>query len=440
MYLHGSKWNMRQHKRRNSPFRIILLVVLIGAALYINQIVVPATPPLFVPTLTPTRAPESYINEAEQAFNDGKLLQSINSYEQAILVDPNNRANYVNLARVQNFAGMYADAQKNAELALVGNDDYGLAHAVRAKALDEQGNYLEAEATIRRALEIEPNNPLFNAYYAEILIDKGDYGDLESAIASSRKAVELGPNMLETHNARGYVLLNTGNCEEAIQEFKAALAINSKISDTHLNLGLCYRSIGDYANAIQAFLDANALNPNDDIPDLEMSRTYAQIGEYGKAIQSAEQALKDAPQNPHRYGNLGIMYYKNGQYDQAVNFLALAVHGGTSADGVSVEGLPLDYGFIAQYYYTYGLALARLNRCAEALPIFQALLSAVPDDEFSVYNANEGLNICRENLGTQTPPSDTTPGVETTPGAEVMPGGDAPLQPEATATPDAGSG
>jgi hypothetical protein len=68
MYLHGSKWNMRQRKRRNSPFRIILLVVLIGAALYINQIVVPATPPLFVPTLTPTRAPESYVNEAEQAF------------------------------------------------------------------------------------------------------------------------------------------------------------------------------------------------------------------------------------------------------------------------------------------------------------------------------------------------------------------------------------
>lgn len=422
MYLRGSNWNMRQKRRRNNPFRIILLLVLIGAALYVNQIVVPATPPLFIPTPTPTRSPESYINEAEEAFASGKLLPSIEAYRQAILVNPGNRANYVNLARVENFAGMYADAQKNAELALVGNDDYALAHAVRAKALNELGEYLEAEATIRRALELDPNNPLFNAYFAEILIDKGDFGDLEKAIEASRLAVEQGPNMLETHNARGYVLLNTGNYEEAITEFKTALTINSKIADIHLNIGLCYRATGDYANAVQAFLDANALNPNDDIPDLEMSRTYAQIGEYAKAIQAAEQALKDAPGNPHRYGNLGLMLYKNGEYEQANQNFKLAIQGGSAADGTPVQGLPLDYGFVAQYYYTYGLSLAYTNQCSQALPIFQALLSAVPDDEFAVFNANEGINICRESLGTPAPDDGSaTPDAETTPESEATP-------------------
>jgi tetratricopeptide (TPR) repeat protein len=420
---------MRQRRRRNNPFRIILLVVLIGAALYINQIVVPATPPLFIPTPTPTRAPESFVNEAEEAFASGKLLPAIESYKLAIQANPENRANYVSLARLQNFAGMYTEAQKNSELALVGNDEYGLAHAVRAKALSEQGEYLEAEAAIRLALELEPNNPLFNAYFAEILIDKGDFGDLEKAISASRTAVDLGPNLMESHNARGYVLFNTGNYEEAIAEFKRALTINNKIADTHLNIGLCYRAIGDYASAIQAFLDANALNPNDDIPDLEMSRTYAQIGEYGKAIQTAEQALKDAPENPHRYGNLGLMLYKNGEYQNSAETLGMAVQGGTSEDGLVIEGLPLDYGFIAQYYYTYGLALAQINRCSEALPIFQALLSVVPDDEFAVFNANEGLNICRENLeGTTetpeadgTPPEDTAPEEAATPSEEATP-------------------
>lgn len=424
MYLRGSKWNMRQRRRRNNPFRIILLVVLIGAALYINQIVVPATPPLFIPTPTPTRAPESYVNEAEEAFADGKLLPAIEAYKLAIQVNPENRANYVNLARLQNFAGMYTEAQKNSELALVGNDDYGLAHAVRAKSLSEQENYLEAEAAIRLALELEPTNPLFNAYFAEILIDKGDFGDLENAIDASRTAVDMGPNLMESHNARGYVLFNTGNYEEAIGEFKRALAINNKIADIHLNIGLCYRAVGDYASAIQSFLDANALNPNDDIPDLEMSRTYAQIGEYGKAIQTAEQALKDAPENPHRYGNLGIMLYKNGEYRNSAETLGMAVHGGTSEDGLVIEGLPLDYGFIAQYYYTYGLALAQIDRCSEALPIFQALLSVVPEDEFAVFNANEGLNICRENLEAtegETPGTEGTPQEELAPQEDVMP-------------------
>jgi tetratricopeptide (TPR) repeat protein len=425
MYLHGSAWNLRQQRKRNSPFRIILLLVLIGTALYINQIVVPATPPLFIPTPTPTRAPESFVSEAEQAFSEGKLLPAIEAYQQAILADPENRANYVNLARIQNFAGRHAEAQKNAELALVGNGNYGLAHAVRAKALSEQGEHLEAEAAIRQALELEPENPLFNAYYAEILIDKGEFTDLEKAIAASRLAVERGPNLLEAHHARGYVLLNTGNYEEAILAFTTALAINNKIASIHLNIGVCYRAVGDYASAIQAFLDANALNPGDDIPDLEMSRTYAQIGEYGKAIQAAEQALKDAPDNPHRYGNLGLMYYKNGEYDLAISNLGLAIHGGTSESGQTIQGLPLDYGFVAQYYYTYGLALARQNMCTQALPIFQALLSAVPEDEFAVFNANEGINICRENLenlpddGTQMPEAESTPQGEVTPPADA---------------------
>lgn len=398
---------MRQRRRRNSPIRIAILLLLIVAVFYINQVVVPATPPLFIPTPTPTRAPESYISEAEEAYNQGKLLQSIDAYKLAIQVDPDNRANYVALARVQNFAGQYDEALKNAELALVGNDDYSLAHGIRAWALNRQGNYLEAEAAIRRAIELDPNNALFQAYYAEILIDKGDFGDLEKAIDASRQAISLGPDLLESHRARGYVLLSTGNYEEAIREYKAALGINEHIPEVHLNLGLCYRAIGDYANAIQSFLEANALNPSDAIPDLEMSRTYAQTGEYGRAVQAAEAALKDDPTNPHRYGNLGIMLYKNQEYESAIENLKLSVQGGTNIDGIVIEGLPLDYGFIAQYYYTYGLALARQDRCQEAVPIFQTLLSVVPEDEFAVFNANEGLAICKQNI--EEPQGEETP-------------------------------
>lgn len=388
---------------------IALLVGLIGAAVYVNQFVVPATPPLFIPTPTPTRAPESYVSEAEAAYRQGKLLPAIEAYRQAILVNPDDRSNYVALSRLLAFTGQYEEALKQAELALIGNDEYAIAHAMRAKALSLMGNSLEAEASIRRALELDANNPLFHAYYAEILIDKGDFGDLEKAIAASRLAIEQGPNQLESHRSRGYVLFNTANYEEAIAEYKAALAINDKIPELHLNLGLCYRAVGDYANALQSFLDANALNPSDAIPDLEMSRTYAQVGDYGKAVQAAEQALKDDPDNPHRYGNLGLMLYKNNRYDEAIQSLTLAVRGGVSADGASVEGLPLDYGFVAQYYYTYGLALARQSRCAEAVPIFQTLLTVVPDDEFAVFNANEGLGICLQGLEEPTPEGGAAP-------------------------------
>ena len=403
MYLKGSQWSMRKRRRRRNPILIVVLLLLIAGATYVNAVVVPETPPLFVPTPTPTRSPESYIAEAEAAFQEGRLLTSIELYKRAILADPGNRSLYVALARVQNWAGMYEEALKNVELALVGNENYALARAVRAWTLNFLGDSLEAEAEINAALELEPDNPLFLAYQAEILVDKGDFGDLETAIQASRQAVQLGPDLLEAHRARGYVLLVTQNYEEAIQEYEIAQNINPKIPDIYLNMGRCYRALGDYGNAIKAFQQANALNPADDIPDTEMARTYAQAGEYGRAVQAAEAALRDAPTNPYRYGNLGIMLYKSGEYPGAIENLAIAVHGGTTADGYVVEGLPLDYGYPAQYYYTYGLALARSNRCEEAVPIFQALLTVVSADETAVYNANEGLALCKAAAEGVTP-------------------------------------
>jgi hypothetical protein len=94
-------------------------------------------------------------------------------------------------------------------------------------------------------------------------------------------------------------------------------------------------------------------------------------------------------------GNLGVMHYKNNQLAEAVTQLGLAIRGGTLEEGTTVEGLPLNYGTVAEYYAIYGLALAKLNRCNEAVPIFQAIRSGVPDDEINVYNAEQGLIICQ---------------------------------------------
>ncbi len=44
----------------------------------------------------------------------------------------------------------------------------------------------------------------------------------------------------------------------------------------------------------------------------------------------------------------------------------------------------------------------------------QAIINAIPDDEIAVYNANEGLNMCKANLETPQPaPQEGTPPSET---------------------------
>ncbi len=409
---------MTRRTRRPPVWRLLLLVGLIGVLLYVNQVVVPATPPLFVPTPTPTRSPESFVSQAEDYYRAGKLTQAIETYKDAILSDPGNPANYVALARLQAFVGAYDDAIQNAQNAILKNPNNPMAHAVLGWALGLQGKYGEAEIEIKKALAQDPNSALAYAYYAEILMAQNDYTLYDKAAEVSKKARDLDPTLLETHRARGIVLLNTQNLEEAVQEFQAALAINKNIPDLNLYLGITYKALNEYDLAQESLLAAYALNPSDTVALTELSRAFFADGRYPQAAQYAEEAVKVAPSDARLHGNLGITYYKMGDYGKAIPSLALAVRGGTTQDGDAVEGLPLDYGRVEEYYWYYGFALARNNRCTEAVPIFQALLTGVPNDEIAVYNATEGLAMCQQNINDQPPP---TPEDTTTPQAEDTP-------------------
>lgn len=417
MYLKGSKWSMNRRRKRPNWFRIIILSLLVLGGAYLNRFVIPNQPQFGVPSPTPTRAPESFITEAQEYFKQGKLIPAIASYNQAIVSNPNDPAVYVALARTQVFAGQYEEAQASAESALLLNNDNSMAHAALAWSLDFQGKYTEALSSITRALELDPNNAIAHAYHVEILVDAsfndvGPVGAIEKAIEESNVAISLDPNALETRRARGYILESTGNYEEAIREYEEALKINSKIADLYLSLGRNYRILGAYDKAITAFTDANALNPEDPTPDLFLSRTYATIGKYAQAMQHAESAVSDNPSDTNLRGNLGVMYYRNAYFEESITELGYVVNGGITENGVQIESINLGPNAprIAEYYSTYGLALSRLNKCGEALQIAQTILGRIPDDEVSVENAGAIIARCQENL-LQTPePLPVSPG------------------------------
>jgi tetratricopeptide (TPR) repeat protein len=403
------------NKKRTRPnwFRIILLSLLVLGGAYVNRFVVAGIQPLGVPSPTPTISPQTLIAQGDELFKQGKLLPAIDVYKQAVVTEPDNPATHITLARTLAFAGKYKEAQVSAEDALLLNPNNSMAHAVRGWALNFQGEYLEAESSIKRALELDPNNALAHAYYVEILIDSyysglGSFDGVEKAIEESKVAQALAPDLLETHRARGYILEATGNYEEAIREYQLAVNINPNIADLYLAMGRNYRILGIYDQAVDAFTRADALNPEDPNPDLLLSRTYATIGEYGKAMQFAESAVANNPADTNLRGNYGVMLYRNAYWPEAVQELSYVVKGGLSEDGHEMEVINLvpDAPRIAEYYFTYALALARMDQCGEALQIAQLIISRIPADELAVENANEVTNRCTENLN--APPATAT--------------------------------
>jgi tetratricopeptide (TPR) repeat protein len=149
-----------------------------------------------------------------------------------------------------------------------------------------------------------------------------------------------------------------------------------------------------------------------------ISRTYSTFGEYSKALQYAESAVRVSPGDASLRGNLGVMYYRNFDYVQALPELGFAIFGGTTQEGVAITGIPLSGNqLVTEYHFTFGLALARMNRCGDALKIVQELQSKVSTDEVAMDAANRTIEICQENLNNPAvdTPTPTSPAETETP-------------------------
>jgi tetratricopeptide (TPR) repeat protein len=423
MYLpRSSKWSMTRRRKRPNLFGWIVLGLVVLFGYYFSQIYLPSQPNPFDPTPTVTRSPEALATEAEELFKQGRLFQAIDAYQAAINASPQNPSLYIAVARIQVWAGQYQEAQANAENAILLDPENSMAHAVRAWALDFQGgteNNSKAMASIQKALELDPNNALAHAYYVEILVDSASAENYAKAAEESKVALNLNKDLLEAHRARGYILSMLGsegnNRELAIQEYKAAIQINPNIPVLHIELGNNLRLLQVYEDAINEFTLANTLNPSDPEPDRLISRTYATIGEYTKAAQYAETAMKDRPTDPSLRGNYGVMLYRNFQYQKALEQLSLAVNGGQTEDGFPIKGIPLSNELrVAEYYFTYGLALARTNQCGKALQVAQDIQANIHMDEATMenidYNVNEIINTCQQNLNNPVVPTLTAEG------------------------------
>ncbi|MGD0807695.1 MAG: tetratricopeptide repeat protein, partial [Anaerolineales bacterium] len=293
----------------------------------------------------------------------------------------------------------YQGALENAQNAVLRSKS-AVAYAVYGEALywiekSQGGNtYTDANKELQKSLELDPSLGLAHAYYAEVLMDM-DNANWKTASAEAQTAITLAPNRLESHRAMGYIFLSTGNYIEALSEYQKAVDIHDKLADLWIPLGDCYQAQSDTQNAIQAYLKASGLDSQDPVPIARIARVYAGDGQYGKSAQYAEMAANLAPLDPTYRGLLGEMYYFNSDYDKAVNELTLAIRGGRVDPG-PIQGLPLQAGRVAEYYYVYGLALAKVGRCSEAVPIFHLLQQQVPDDATVMANVTDGLILCKE--------------------------------------------
>jgi tetratricopeptide (TPR) repeat protein len=427
---------------QSNIYRMFLWVVMIlGGVWMLQQLNKGDIKPLFDPTTTPTRAPESYLLEGKADFTAGNLSAAILAYQEALKVDPSDAKTWAELARIQTYSSAFlitndekkarlGQALESATKAVELAPEDSTAHAIRAFTLDwnadsnfhtteeVQDFLLQADQEAQTAQQLDNSNTLALAYYAEILRDQQQWDRAQSVINQALERPDAG-QWMDVYRVNALVLETLGQYNLAIAEYEKAIAIEPNFTFLYLRIGANYRRLASeipneelqrpvYEQSLEYFAKAANINEqigvNDPGPYLSISRTYSQLGEFFIAAKNVQKALEYEPNNADIYGQLGIIYFRSRNYEGAIDTLKCAIYGCTGEascvgrglercfpdlgeDPVDVQGLEISPNTIV-YYYTYGSVVAALSRplsnhCDEAMKTMgevRAELDANPDD------------------------------------------------------------
>jgi tetratricopeptide (TPR) repeat protein len=115
-----------------------------------------------------------------------------------------------------------ADAFKRAYEFAPGNETAAIAASHYGAAMASIGNRAEGEQYLRRAIELDPNLDESHQNLAVLLANSGRVRD---AVAEAEAAVRLGPSSPQNHLTLGVLLDQTGQRERAVEQFRQALVL-----------------------------------------------------------------------------------------------------------------------------------------------------------------------------------------------------------------------
>jgi len=424
-------------RRRTDPnlYRMFFWITLIlGGIWLIRSVQSGNIKPLFEPTPTPTRFAVSYALEGDAQFTAGKLEDAITAYREASKVDPTNAQLLAQLARIQIYSSAMlvkdetikarlAEALDSAKQAVDLAPDDSFTHSIYAFALDWNANptlvdareaqkfLTKAEQEAVRALQLDNTNTLALAFYAEILVDQQKWTQAEQYI---QQALDRDSSLMDVHRVHAYVLESLGEYALAIEAYDRAITISPNLTFLYLRAGANYRRLAFdspneivqtelYEKSLEYFAQTARINEQlgveDPVPYISIAKTYSQMGQFFIAIRNVQKTIEFQPENPVLYGELGVLYHKNRNYETGILALGCAVRGCTAEEscpargdcGVNdvpaeVKGLPLSASTI-YYYDIYASELAalskppKINYCPEALKIASEIEASEFDND-----------------------------------------------------------
>ena len=203
-------------------------------------------------------------------------------------------------------------------LALQGEVAQAIAHEVQVKLTPQEQT---------RLASARPVNPEAHGLYLKGSDSRGR-GDSKKALEYFQQAIQKDPGF-----ARGYLGIaqaynDLGFIEEmgAVEAFsnqkafaRKALELDGSLAEAHVALAdALYRGDWDWAGAERELNLALELNPNSELAHHTYSRYFRLLGRNQESIAEARRALEINPLSAGSYLMLGMAYYSDRRYDEAL--------------------------------------------------------------------------------------------------------------------------
>ncbi|HEX8068716.1 MAG TPA: tetratricopeptide repeat protein [Pyrinomonadaceae bacterium] len=237
-------------------------------------------------------------NPAARALEEGNRYarmrqydKAVESFRQAIKLEPNSAAGYNALGRAYLNMGRASDALEPAAVAAKLDPDNAGTHLTLGLVYASLRRRDEALAELRTARRLDPNDPRIHNELGNVLHNA--FNRLDEALAAYQEAHRLLPNEPNFNHNIGLTLVQLGRYADAVGPLQDALRVAPQYRNARYLLGEAYHRTGRWNEAIEAWGKFLEIVPNG--PDALTNRLwdYLYLGGHGReAAADARQFLE----------------------------------------------------------------------------------------------------------------------------------------------------
>jgi tetratricopeptide (TPR) repeat protein len=196
-------------------------------------------------------------------------------------------------------------------------------HYLAGIALD--GLERDKEA-LKHLIQVHPDSKFYNNAVIHSALLYHDMGKMDRAIGVVQAALTHEPENADYYLYLGSFYEELERYDEALKIFQEGLRRDDKNARLHFRIGVVYDKMGSRQDSISAIKAVLKLTPNDAEALNYLGYTYADMGiNLDEAETLIQTALRMKPDDGYITDSLGWVYFKRGQYTQALKWLNKAV-------------------------------------------------------------------------------------------------------------------